>query len=86
MALDHKNEIINCKNELHNRKDELLDCINEIKIKHDYFLIFGENEREYVTTIGTVCLTSILPLKHSKPDLIIHNSKPDLSVYYPPKF
>ena len=58
LALDHKNEIIDCKDKLHNRRDELLDCMNKIKIKHDYFSIFGENKREYVTVIGAVCLTS----------------------------
>ena len=52
VALNHKNEIID-------RRDELLDHINEIKIKHDYFSIFGENEGEYITPIGAVCLTSI---------------------------
>ena len=33
--------------------------MNEIKIKYDYFfLIFGENEREYAIAIEAVCLTS----------------------------
>ena len=86
VALDHKNEIIDRKDELHNRRDELLDCMNEIKIKHDYFSIFGENERKYVTAIGGVCLTSTLPLRHSEPDLNTHNSKPDLHDDHPPKF
>ena len=58
MVLNHKNEIINCKDELYNCRDKLLDCMNEIKRKKDYFLIFGENKREYVTVMGMVCLTS----------------------------
>ena len=69
VALNHKNEIIDRKDKLHNCKDELLDCMNEIKIKQDYFSIFGENKIEYITTIGVVCRTSPLPLRHSEPDL-----------------
>ena len=57
VALDYKNEIIDRKDELYNRRDELLNRMNEIKIKHDYFSIFGENEREYVTAIEVICLT-----------------------------
>ena len=86
VALNHKNEIIDRKDELHNRRDELLDCINEIKIKHDYFLIFGENERKYVIAIEAMCLTSTLSLRHSEPILNTSNSKPDLHAYHPPKF
>ena len=78
VALDYKNEIID-------HRDELLNCINKKK-KHDYFSIFGENEREYITAIGAVFLTSTLPLRHSEPDLNTHNSKPNLYAYYPPKF
>ena len=55
----YKYEKINCKSKLHNCRDELLDCMNEIKIKQDYFLIFGKNEREYIIAIEAICLTSI---------------------------
>ena len=86
VALNHKNEIINCKDELNNRRDELLDCMNEIKIKYDYFSIFEKNERKYVTAIRAVCLILTLPLRNSEPDLKIHNSKPDLYAYHLLKF
>ena len=79
VALDHKNELID-------RRDELLYYMNEIKIKHDYFWIFREDEREYITVIGAVSLTSTLPLRHSEFDLNTHNSKLDLHAYYPPNF
>ena len=86
LALNYNNKIIDHKDELHNYRDELFNCINEIKIKHDYFLIFRENEREYIIAIGVVCLTLLLPLKYSEPNLNTHNSKPDLHAYHPPKF
>ena len=46
MMLNHKNEIINCNDKLHNRRGKLFNCMNEINIKHDYFSTFGKNERE----------------------------------------
>ena len=84
VVLNHKNEMINCRDELHNYRDELLNYMNEIKIKHDYFSILEENEREYVTTIGAICLTSILPFKYF--ELILTLSKPNLNTYHPSKF
>ena len=62
MALNHKNEIIDRKDKVQNCRKKLLNRINEIKIKHDYFLIFKENKREYVIAIGVVCLISTLSL------------------------
>ena len=52
VALNHNNEIIDCKN-------ELFDYMIGIKIRYEYFLIFTENEKEYVTVIGMMCMTSI---------------------------
>ena len=76
------NEIIDGNDKSYNCRDELLDCINEIKIKHDYFSIFKKNKREYVIVIGIVCLNLTLSLKHSELEFNTHNLKPDLYVYH----
>ena len=44
------NVALDCKNEILDRRDEL-------KIKHDYFSIFGEKEGKYIIPTGAVCLT-----------------------------
>lgn len=46
-----------------------------------------ENKYDYITLIEAVCLTSILPFRHSKPDLVpLKYSKSDLHTNHPAKF
>ena len=73
VAFDHKNEIIDRKdelhdrrNELHDRRDELLDRKNKIKQNMIVSRSSEENECEYVTPTGAVCLTSTSNITREK--------------------